>query len=327
MTERENYLMTMAGKQPEWVPNFEDACDMIIPALLGAHLMTEEKRDFFSVPWTINDAGPMVDNHQPPVMEDVTEWKKYVHFPDLDQFDWENTSRAQLEAHDPDKALMVMPNMGGGTIFMPLLNMMGFENALCALLEEPEACMDFFNCVTEFYEACIPYFVKYYHPDAIIVGDDLCTASSAFVSMDYYKRVLKPFYQREIDAVHQCKVLAELHMCGKCEPFVEDFVEMGVTSWQPAQGINDLAGLKKKYGNRLVMNGTWTTSSPAWRPGAPEELVRGEVRKCIDQFAVGGGMMFWTGGQVGTSENQIQLSRWADDEVRKYGREFYRKEQ
>lgn len=92
----------MAGKQPEWVPNFEDACDMIIPALLGAHLMTEEKRDFFSVSWTINDAGPMVDNHQPPVMEDVTEWKKYVHFPDLDQFDWENTSRAQLEAHDPD---------------------------------------------------------------------------------------------------------------------------------------------------------------------------------------------------------------------------------
>ena len=81
MTERENYLLTMAGKQPEWVPNFEDACDMIIPALLGAHLMTEEKRDFFSVPWTINDAGPMVDNHQPPVMEDVTEWKKYVHFP------------------------------------------------------------------------------------------------------------------------------------------------------------------------------------------------------------------------------------------------------
>lgn len=159
MTERENYLLTMAGKQPEWVPNFEDACDMIIPALLGAHLMTEEKRDFFSVPWTINDAGPMVDNHQPPVMEDVTEWKKYVHFPDLDQFDWENTS------------------------------------------------------------------------------------------------------------------------------------------------------------------------SPAWRPGAPEELVRGEVRKCIDQFAVGGGMMFWTGGQVGTSENQIQLSRWADDEVRKYGREFYWKEQ
>ena len=37
--------------------------------------------------------------------------------------------------------------------------------------------------------------------------------------------------------------------------------------------------------------------------------------------------MFWTGGQVGTSENQIQLSRWADDEVRKYGRKFYRKEQ
>lgn len=29
---------------------------------------------------------------------------------------------------------VIMPNFGGGTIFMPLMNMMGFEEGLCALL-------------------------------------------------------------------------------------------------------------------------------------------------------------------------------------------------
>ena len=50
MTERENYLLTMAGKQPEWVPNFEDACDMIIPALLGRALDDRGKKGFFQCP-------------------------------------------------------------------------------------------------------------------------------------------------------------------------------------------------------------------------------------------------------------------------------------
>lgn len=325
MTERENYLLVMSGKQPEWVPNFEDACDMIIPSILISHLLTEEKKDFFSVPWTINDAGPMVDTHQPPVMPDINDWKKYTHFPDIDQFDWENTSKLQLAEHDPDKALVIMPNLGGGTIFMPLMNMMGFEEGLCALVEEPEMCMEFLDSVTTFFEQCIPYIVKYYQPDVIIVGDDLCTAFSPFISMDLYKRIFKPLYQRQIDMIHKYGVLAELHMCGKCEPFVEDFAEMGADSWQPAQGSNDIASIKAKYGNKLIINGTWSTDSPAWQPGASEELVRSELRKCMDAFAVGGGMVFWTGGQVGNSADQVQRSNWVNDEARKYGRNFYKK--
>lgn len=324
MTERENYLLTMSGQVPEWVPNFEDAIDMIIPALLLGHLMTEDKRDFFSVPWAINDAGPMVDTHQPYVMDDICDWRKYVHFPDLSQFDWEHTSQAQLAEHDPNKALMIMPNMGGGTAFMALMNMMGFEEGLCAMIEEPEEAKAFFSCVTDFYEECIPYFVKYYHPDTIIVGDDLCTATGSFISMELYNEILKPMYQRQIDIVHKYGVKAELHMCGKCEPFVHDFASMGVESWQPAQGSNDLASIRKKYGNDLIIVGTWSTGGPAWQPGASEELVRSSLRQCMDDYAKGGGMIFWTGGQVGNTEDQALRFSWVTDEARKYGKQFYK---
>lgn len=325
MTERENYLLVMEGKQPAWVPNFEDAVDWIVPAALLGHFMTEEKRDFFSVPWTMNDAGPMVDTHQPPVMEDVCDWRKFVHFPDPGDLPWEETSRMQLAEHDPDKAILIMPNMGGGTIFMPLMNMMGFENGLCALLEEPEECRAFFDCVTSFYEEIIPYLVRYYHPDTIIVGDDLCSAMSPFISMETYRSILRPMYQREIDAVRREGVYAELHMCGKCEPFVYDFAEMGARSWQPAQGLNDLAAIKKRFGNDLIIVGSWNTASPVWQPGTTEDAVRAEVRQCMDRYAAGGGLVFWSGGQMGQSEDQAQKFQWTTDEARKHGKAFYAK--
>lgn len=133
----------------------------------------------------------------------------------------------QLAEHDPDKAIVIMPNFGGGTIFMPLMNMMGFQDGLWALIEEPETCRELFGFVTDFFERCMPYIVKYYQPDIIIVGDDLCTATGAFISMDTYKSVFKPMYQRHIDCIRNLGVMAELHMCGKCEPFVYDFADMG----------------------------------------------------------------------------------------------------
>lgn len=325
MTERENYLLAMDGKQPEWVPNFETAADMIIPSIFLGHFMTEDKRDFFSVPWTINASGPMIDTHQPPVMQDIQDWKKYVHFPNLEAFDWEGTSKIQLSEHDPDKALVIMPNFGGGTIFMPLMNMMGFQDGLCALIEDSETCKELFGFVTDFFEQCMPYIVKYYHPDVIIVGDDLCTATGSFISMDTYRDILKPMYQRHIDCIHHLGIRAELHMCGKCESYVYDFADMGADSWQPAQGTNDIAAIQARYGNKLAIVGTWRTDSPAWRPGAPEEMVRSEVRKCIDTYATNGSMILWTGGNVGTSPDQIQRNEWVNDECAKYGRNFYKK--
>ena len=69
--------------------------------------------------------------------------------------------------------------------------------------------------------------------------------------------------------------------------------------------------------------GTWCTDGPAWRPGVAEEVVRAEVRNCIDKYAPGGGMVLWTAGVVGMSQEQKIMNDWVNDEAAKYGREFY----
>jgi hypothetical protein len=87
-----------------------------------------------------------------------------------------------------------------------------------------------------------------------------------------------------------------------------------------------LSGFKKKSGNKLVLCGCWDSSGPAAWPGASEELVRSEVRRCIDTFAPGGGYMFW-GSVYGPKEDMeiVRRAGWMTDEYNKYGRTFYQK--
>jgi hypothetical protein len=91
--------------------------------------------------------------------------------------------------------------------------------------------------------------------------------------------------------------------CSRCEDFIDDWIEYGVSSWNPAQVINDLDGIKKKYGNKMALIGCWDSQGPAGWPTATEELIRSKVRETIDRFASGGGFMFW-GSRYGAKNDK-----------------------
>ena len=89
--------------------------------------------------------------------------------------------------------------------------------------------------------------------------------------------------------------------------------------------MNDLTGIKAKYAGKLTLVGCWDSSGPPAWPGATEELVRSEVRKCIDTYAPGGGFVFW--GSIYGPENdpdRINKTFWLADEYEKYGRSWYK---
>jgi hypothetical protein len=103
-------------------------------------------------------------------------------------------------------------------------------------------------------------------------------------------------------------------------PFVEDLVEVGVDIWQSAQAMNDLEGLKAKYGDRLTINGGWDSNSPANFTGATEDECRQAVRDSIDRLVkLGPGMFF--GMVIGEGPEVEQRNAWIFDEAMKYGRE------
>ena len=74
---------------------------------------------------------------------------------------------------------------------------------------------------------------------------------------------------------------------------LDDFVEIGVDVLNPVQasagGMSDFAGLKRRFGDRLVFCGGMDTHR-VLPHGTPDE-VRAEVRRVIDTLGPGGGLM------------------------------------
>jgi hypothetical protein len=142
-----------------------------------------------------------------------------------------------------------------------------------------------------------------------------------------YRELIKPFHARLAAIANDNGVPIDMHNCGRCEDFIEDWRDMNVRMWNPAQVVNDLKGIKAKYGNSLVLCGCWDSQGPAGWSDAGEELIRSEVRKCIDTYAPGGGFMFW-GSIYGPQQSDPRVQQrmeWMTDEYDKYGRTFYQR--
>ncbi|MBQ1415335.1 MAG: veratrol--corrinoid protein metyltransferase, partial [Lachnospiraceae bacterium] len=102
---------------------------------------------------------------------------------------------------------------------------------------------------------------------------------------------------------------------------------MGVRAWDPAQPVNDLEGIKAKYGNDLVIIGGWDPTPHIVFDDVTEEELRQSVRDTIDRLAPGGGYCWAVGlmRSVGREENSDRKNKIIFDEVYKYGSTFYKK--
>ena len=90
MTERENALLAIAHREPEWVPAVFD-CTYNCGDVINDRPLFEDGVDCFGVHWRAS--GPEtnhithVDLSVPPVIDDVTRWRDKLKLPDLDACD------------------------------------------------------------------------------------------------------------------------------------------------------------------------------------------------------------------------------------------------
>jgi hypothetical protein len=69
-------------------------------------------------------------------LEDITEWKKKINIPDADACDW--AKEAEICAAVDREKTAVSYFMAVG-VFERVVTFMGFENALIAMVEKPDA--------------------------------------------------------------------------------------------------------------------------------------------------------------------------------------------
>ncbi|MBQ9858001.1 MAG: veratrol--corrinoid protein metyltransferase, partial [Oscillospiraceae bacterium] len=304
---------------------YPSAFAMAMPAFYQRETVNGESVDIWGVPYsaTENTGGMALPTPGKFILDDIRKWRDVIKAPDLSYVDWEDMAKKGLAHVDRNETIVEMYTHVG--YFQHLMNFMGFNEGLLALYEEPEECMALFEYLADFYDEVAKKTIQYYKPDIMLINDDIATAINPFISLDMYRELIKPYAARLGHIAMDAGIYVDMHCCGRCEEFIDDWMEFGVTMWNPAQVMNDLKGIKEKYGNKLTLIGCWDSSGPPSWPGATEELVREEVRKCIDTYAPGGGFIFW-GSMYGADDDQDFHNRasWVADEYNTYGRNWYK---
>jgi hypothetical protein len=331
MTEKENFLKVIRGETPEWVPRFTmspepyatkpQAAMPVTPGFLNARRTKEGGFDIFGVEYiaTTEMSGAALPKPNQFILGDITRWRDVIKAPDISAIDWEAMARDDFKksGRDPEDIAVILHIHVG--YFQHLMNFMGFTEGLCAMAEEPEEVYALLDYLSDFYLDVAKKAIYHYKPDVFDITDDTAAAQNPFISLDMFRRLIKPFHAKMAQAALDNGLPIMMHNCGHCEAFIEDWLDYGVSSWNPAQVMNDLVGIKKKYGNKLVLIGCCDSSGPAGWPDAPEAIVRQAVRDVIDTFAPGGGFMFW-GSAYGTEgdETLANKKRWITSEYETY---------
>lgn len=325
MTERENALIAINHGTPKWVPNFFDA---YFP--MGASVLNNQGergkggRDMFGVNWLVTadtgyEAIPSPYEH---ILDDITKWKDVIQFPDLDEMDWEGAAKSSLAGYNREEKLLAIFGMEGN--FNRLESLMGIEEALISMYTEQDAVMEFFEAHTEFKVRTIEKIAQYYKPDIYVNGDDVATSDGLLFEPAIYRELVQPFEKKLAQAAISHGIMVEHHVCGKVDEIIPDIIDTGATIWQTAQIMNDLVGIKEKYGDQLCIHGGWDSMGACSMEDATEEEVRAAVRKAIDLYAPGGDYMLFPIiiGDPADPRTDRRKS-WLRDECRKYGEEFY----
>lgn len=341
MSEKENYLKTLRGEHPDWVPLYSfgpipgraKPCTsaMVGPDFLNQHMMNGGGKDIWGVNYvaTYETGNALLPEPGNFILDDITKWHDVIKAPSLEGIDWEAMANRGLKGladrgfKREESALALNMHVG---YFQNLMAFMGFTEGLCAMSEEPEEVYALFDYMCDFYTEVTRRIWPYIKPDVVGLTDDTAAWGGPFISAKMYHDLVLPFHDRQAKFARDENLCITMHNCGKCEGIMEDLVGIGVNAWEPAQTCNDLKAVQEKFGNKLVLMGCWDARDRLIAPDVTEEEIRQSVRDTIDTYAPGGSYCFCGGyiGPFGDKETKRKNDILAD-EVYTYGAHFYDK--
>ncbi|OHB54091.1 MAG: hypothetical protein A2Y12_12585 [Planctomycetes bacterium GWF2_42_9] len=126
--------------------------------------------------------------------------------------------------------------------------------------------------------------------DMIWLGEDLGTQNGPLISVEMFRKHIRPNHQRFVDIAKNHNLPIMVHCCGSSSWAFDDFIDMGISvvdTLQPEATNMSPAYLKQKYGLSLSFHGCISTAGPMAH-GTAEETAR-NIRETLDIMMPGGG--------------------------------------
>ncbi len=221
-----------------------------------------------------------------PLAPALPDWKDFSGFrpPTLN----EEARRAWVEAQKaharPDQYLLASLQLSGFTV-MTFLR--GFAALMEDFYEEPELAARLADLVFGFETRLIEFAAREgFH--GIAFFDDWGTQRSMMISPALWRAFFAPRYRAQFARAHALSLDVYFHSCGKYDPILGDFFDLGVDMLNISQpNLYDLEALRDNYGGRgcFVLPVSYQTTSIS---GTREDIFR-DVRRAVDCLGCFGG--------------------------------------
>ncbi len=221
--------------------------------------------------------------------ETVEDIEAFPYHLSPDHYDYDSLSDQLAAAGDHCVVL-------GGPGVPDLLNGSGMvrtpERVLLDLGLEHPALMRLFDlraeCWYEITRRCLEQVAE--RIDLFWMGEDLGSQRGPLISLNTFRRLIRPRHQRIIDLVKAHGIPVMLHSCGSTRRFMPDLIDMGIDvldTLQPEAAEMEPAELKAEHGDKLAFHGMISTGG-AVAYGTVDE-VEAEVTQRLRTMMPGGG--------------------------------------
>jgi len=220
--------------------------------------------DGFLTRWVENEFGGYGDFCDYPLANVDEETISNFPVPSPDDFDY-SVIQEQLK-YFKDYAIFI-GNAGIPDIINSTGRIMGMEDTLVNIMMEDEATLLFINKRMDMQLGIMERILddNKNKIDFMWLGEDLGTQHAPMISLDLYRKILRPIHQKFIDLAKAYNMPTIMHTCGSSSWAYEDFIEMGITAvdtLQPEATNMSPAYLKEKFGGRLGFRGCISTAGP-----------------------------------------------------------------
>lgn len=263
LTPRENLLATIHGGQPDrYVNQFEPFvlqwCTPQNIRFPDPEYGKEPMKNYWGVTFAFPEGTPgpfPLQDEEHLVLKDITHWQDYVKMPET-VFTDEEWKWIEDEANAVDRSKYFVTAVAWPGLFENCHHLMGMEECMMSLYEEPEKMHELIEYLTEYELRMADEICKHIHPDALYRHDDWGSQTSTFMSKDMFREFFLEPTKKIYTRFRELGVEVIVHHSDSfCETFVPEMIEMGIDIWQGAMSTNNVPKIVETYGGKLTIMG------------------------------------------------------------------------
>lgn len=285
MTDRENYLRAVRFERPEYIPMqfyINESCwnhypqeflleqienhpflfrDYVKPELPYTPFYRNVARkdepylDDFGCLWETSEDGitGTVVKHPIDDWDKLDEYK--IPNPEkcmgIGTIDWQK--EAETIEKERREGRLIRRGLRHGHTFLQLCDIRGYEDLLCDMVGEEEELDSLIGKVESFNLAIVRKYVDL-KVDVMEYPEDLGMQIGPMISPEYFKRYIKPSYQRLMQPARDNGILVHMHSDGDIRSLIDDVIEGGVDVINLQDQVNGVDWIAEKFAGKVCVD-------------------------------------------------------------------------